>query len=131
MANKEVAEGEVVQLKYDSNGLLPAVVQEAASGEILMVAYINNDAWKETLSSGFATFWSRSRNELWKKGETSGNMMRIAEVLVDCDQDCVIFKVVKTEGGACHTKNTSGNYRNSCFYRKVDTQSQKLLFIEK
>lgn len=130
MSKKELEEGQEIKLKYDSQGLLPAIVQDHTSGEILMLAYVNEEAFEETLNSGFATFWSRSRSELWKKGETSGNMMKIVDILIDCDQDCLIFKVEKTEGGACHTRNSSGSYRNSCFYRKIDISHKKLLFGE-
>lgn len=130
MGNKELSEGIKVELKFDNSGLLPAIVQESATGDILMLAYVNNEAFEETLASGYATFWSRSRSELWKKGETSGNMMKIQDILVDCDQDCLIFKVEKTEGGACHTINKMGNYRNSCFYRKIERQGKKLLFLD-
>lgn len=130
MGDKGRETGTGIDLKYDSDGLLPAIVQEASTGTVLMLAYVNEEAYAETIKSGFATFWSRSRNELWKKGETSGNMMKIAEILVDCDQDCLIFKVEKTEGGACHTKNAQGIYRNSCFYRKIEPTGEKLLFLE-
>jgi phosphoribosyl-AMP cyclohydrolase len=130
MNKKQLEELNEVKLQYNELGLLPAIVQEASSGTILMMAYINEQAFNETLKSGLATFWSRSRNQLWKKGEISGNMMKISEILVDCDQDCVIFIVEKTSGGACHTSNKKGDFRNSCFYRKVDIQNKKLLFIE-
>ena len=130
MSKKHLEEKKEINLQYNEQGLLPAIVQEVSSGNILMLAYINEEALIETINSGYATFWSRSRNELWKKGETSGNQMKIIDLLVDCDQDCVIFQVEKTKGGACHTSNKTGDYRNSCFYRKVDIQSKKLLFIE-
>jgi len=94
-------------------GLLPAIVQDAETSEVLMLAYINEEAWKETLYTGEAHYWSRSRNELWHKGATSGNVQKIREILVDCDNDTVIFKVKQVGGAACHT-----GYR-SCFFRKV------------
>ena len=130
MSNKNVEEQKDICLQYDNKGLLPAIVQEQTTGEILMLAYINEEAYLETITSGYATFWSRSRKEIWKKGETSGNRMKIIELLVDCDQDCVIFKVEKTKGGACHTNNRKGNYRNTCFYRRVDVKNNNLLFLE-
>lgn len=120
----------ILSLRFDENGLLPAIVQEAETLQILMMAYINREAFQETMQSGFATFWSRSRKELWKKGETSGNRMQVVEVRVDCDQDCVIYLVTRTQGGACHTKNVSGQYRKSCFYRKVNADDTKLLLLE-
>lgn len=130
MNKKKLEEQSEMELQFGESGLLPAIVQEAKSGNILMLAYINKEALTESLNSGYATFWSRSRNELWKKGETSGNRMKIIDLLIDCDQDCIIYRVEKTKGGACHTSNKDGNYRNSCFYRKVDIQNKKLLFIE-
>ena len=130
MNKKDIEELDQLNLRFDKAGLLPAVVQEAGSGEILMLAYVNQEAFAETIKSGYATFWSRSRNELWKKGEISGNRMKITDVLVDCDQDCLIYQVEKTNGGACHTHNKEGEYRNSCFYRKVDIQNKNLLFLE-
>lgn len=105
----------MIQLAFAKNaqGMLPAIVQDAASGEVLMLAYINQLAWEKTLETGKAHFWSRSRNSLWLKGETSGHVQLIKEILVDCDQDTVIYKVEQLGGAACHT-----GYR-SCFYRKV------------
>lgn len=97
----------------DSNGLLPAIVQDYQTGEVLMLAYINRLAWEKTLATGQAHYWSRSRNSLWLKGETSGHVQLIKDIFVDCDQDTVVFKVEQLGGAACHT-----GYR-SCFYRKV------------
>jgi len=99
------------QFKWDSAGLIPAVVQDA-QGTVLMVAYMNREALAETLSTSFGTFYSRSRQQLWRKGESSGNRQRVLEVRVDCDLDCIVLKVEQT-GGACHT----GYY--SCFYRTI------------
>ena len=97
----------------DTNGLIPAVVQDYLTGEVLMLAYINKLAWEKTLETGKAHYWSRSRNSLWLKGETSGHVQIIKDIFVDCDQDTVVFKVEQLGGAACHT-----GYR-SCFYRKV------------
>ncbi len=96
------------------DGLLPAVVQDYATGEVLMLAYINEESWKLTLSTGKATYWTRSRQKLWVKGESSGNVQLIREILVDCDQDTVVFKVEQIGGAACHL-----GYR-SCFFRRVN-----------
>jgi len=96
-----------------AGGLLPAIVQDYQTGEVLMLAYINQLAWEKTLQTGKAHYWSRSRSSLWLKGETSGHVQLIKEILVDCDQDTVVFKVEQLGGAACHT-----GYR-SCFYRKV------------
>lgn len=98
----------------DASGLLPAIVQDHRTGEVLMLAYINQLAWQKTLETGKAHYWSRSRNSLWLKGETSGHVQLIKEILVDCDQDTVVYKVEQLGGAACHT-----GYR-SCFYRKVN-----------
>lgn len=97
-----------------TGGLIPAIVQDYETGEVLMLAYINKEAWEATLSTGKATYFSRSRQTLWIKGETSGNMQVIREIRIDCDDDTVIFKVEQIGGAACHK-----GYR-SCFYKKVE-----------
>ena len=94
-------------------GILPAIVQDDETGEVLMLAYMNRDAWLKTLETGKATFWSRSRNTLWLKGETSGHFQLVREVRMDCDDDTILLKVHQLGGAACHT-----GYR-SCFYRKL------------
>ena len=100
--------------KYDANGLITAIAQDAESHKILMVAHMNAEALALTLSTGIAHYWSRSRASLWKKGETSGNFQRIIEVRIDCDQDVILMKVaVEGDGNACHTG------RESCFYRQI------------
>jgi phosphoribosyl-AMP cyclohydrolase len=100
-------------------GLLPVVVQEAASGEVLMLGYANRPALEKTLATGAATFWSTSRGELWTKGETSGNRLRVMEIRIDCDQDALLYRVQREGGGVCHTTNSAGEARRSCFYRTV------------
>jgi phosphoribosyl-AMP cyclohydrolase len=100
-------------------GLLPVIVQELPSNEVLMLGYVNQDALNETIKTGYATFWSTSRQELWTKGKTSGDFLIIKEILVDCDQDSLIYKVTRLGQGACHTKNSAGKTRTSCFYRKL------------
>ena len=100
-------------LKFDANGLLSAIAQDAQTGEVLMLAHMNRAAFDRTRESGEAHFWSRSRQALWKKGESSGNVLTVLEMRVDCDQDAVLLKVEAT-GPACHTG------RRSCFYRVVD-----------
>lgn len=102
--------------KFDEQGLLSAVVQDAASGEILMFAFMDERALAATRATGMAHFYSRSRRSLWKKGETSGNTLEIEEILVDCDQDALILKV-RPAGPACHTG------ARSCFFRKLDGNS--------
>lgn len=105
------------QLKYDDKGLIPAVVQEYNSGKVLMLAYMNKDSLKKTLGTGIAHYWSRSREELWKKGETSGHYQYVKSIDVDCDGDALLLKVVQ-KGVACHT----GNY--TCFFRALLERSQ-------
>lgn len=98
--------------RYDAAGLITAVVSDAASGDVLMVAHMNADALAATLATGEAVFWSRSRQALWKKGETSGNILTVVEARVDCDQDSVWLRV-RPAGPACHTGAAS------CFYRRI------------
>jgi phosphoribosyl-AMP cyclohydrolase len=110
----EVENGTRFQPKFDADGLIPAVVSHAATGEVLMLAWMNADALAHTIATGTAHFWSRARGRLWKKGEESGNVLRVAELRTDCDQDSVWLKVdIEGAGVACHTG------RRSCFYRSV------------
>jgi phosphoribosyl-AMP cyclohydrolase len=106
--------GDDMELDFEkSGGLVPAIAQDAATGEVLMMAYVNAESWQATLATGIAHYWSRSRNKLWKKGESSGNVQEVREIRVDCDSDCVLFKVNQIGGAACHTGH------RSCFYRVV------------
>lgn len=100
-------------MKYDDNGLVPAIVQDVDNGEVLMLAYMNREALERTLTTGRTWFWSRSRQEYWCKGETSGNRQYVREVRYDCDLDAVLVKVEQV-GPACHTGE------RSCFYRAFD-----------
>jgi len=99
-------------MKFDDKGLLPAIVQDAQNGEVLMLAYMNEEALEKTLSTGQAWFYSRSRRELWHKGATSGNYLNVEKVFVDCDEDTVLLQV-NASGPACHTGN------RSCFFREM------------
>ncbi len=99
------------------DGLLPAIVQDHQTNEILMLAYINKQAWEKTLETGQAHYWSRSRNKLWLKGETSGHVQKIHQILVDCDDDTVVYKVEQLGGAACHTGH------RSCFFRQLQGDS--------
>ncbi|MBQ0748800.1 MAG: phosphoribosyl-AMP cyclohydrolase [Roseovarius sp.] len=99
-------------LKYDANGLIPAIAQEAETGEVLMMAWMNADAVARTLETGRVTYWSRSRQAFWIKGETSGHVQELVEMRVDCDRDCLLVQV-RQSGPACHTN------RRSCFYTAV------------
>ncbi len=102
------------ELAWGEDGLLPAIVQDQASGEVLMVAWMNAEALRETIRLGEAVFWSRSRRRLWHKGESSGHVQKVREVRTDCDRDVILLKVEQVGGIACHTG------RASCFFRRLD-----------
>jgi phosphoribosyl-AMP cyclohydrolase len=130
MNQNPIEEGLDMLVQFDKRGgLVPGIVQDYSSGEILMLAYINREAFDETLKSGYATFWSTSRNELWKKGETSGDYLAVQEVLVDCDQDTLVFKVKMLGNGVCHTKMNDGEPRRTDFYRRLNDENY-LEFLE-
>lgn len=112
-ANSDIEEGTAFSPKFDKDGLVTAVVTDVASGDLLMVAHMNADALNRTVESGEAWYFSRSRKQLWRKGESSGHVQRVKEMRVDCDQDAVWLKVEQAGAGACHTG------RKSCFYRAV------------
>jgi len=101
------------EIKYDKNGLVPAVIQDCRNGQVLMVAYMNRDSLKATIETGKTHFWSRSRQKFWMKGESSGHTQEVREIYADCDADCILIKADQ-KVAACHT-----GYR-SCFYRKLD-----------
>lgn len=111
-------------LNFDQKGLIPAIIQDCKTGEILMVAYMNKKALAKSLETKNTHFWSRSRRKIWLKGETSGHLQKIRQVFFDCDSDALIFKVEQI-GGACHS-----GYR-SCFYRKIDLKKEKILTVGK
>jgi phosphoribosyl-AMP cyclohydrolase len=113
-ATEEIERGLIFQPKFDAEGLIPATVTDSKSGEVLMFAWMNAEALALTIEQGIAHFWSRSRGRLWRKGEESGNVLRITEVRTDCDQDAIWLKAeVQGAGVACHTG------ARSCFYRIV------------
>jgi phosphoribosyl-AMP cyclohydrolase len=101
-------------LKYDEKGLIPAIVQDAENGEVLMLAYMNEASFGMTLESGYTHFWSRSRQEFWKKGATSGDVQEVKDIYYDCDADTLLIKVKQHGRGACHPGE------RTCFYRKVE-----------
>ena len=112
----------MIQLDFaKGGGLLPAIAQDWKTGDVLMLAYINEEAWNETLKTGNATYWTRSRQKLWRKGEESGNVQKVKEIYVDCDADTVIFKVEQIGGAACHE-----GY-HSCFFRKYENGELKVV----
>jgi phosphoribosyl-AMP cyclohydrolase len=121
--SKQIEQGLDFAPKFDATGLIPAIAQDAETGQVLMVAYMNREALDHTLATGRATYYSRSRGKLWKKGEQSGHAQTVKQVLVDCDQDCLILKVA-VDAGQCHV-----GYQ-SCFYRALKPNSQtELEFI--
>lgn len=110
--SSDLAEFTVPELKYDANGLIPAIVQDDASDEILMLGYMNEQSVRMTLEKRLVTFWSRSRQEFWTKGETSGNVLELVGIRKDCDVDALLVRAVP-HGPTCHTGN------RSCFYREL------------
>lgn len=122
----DIEEGVTFQPKFDAAGLVTCVATDAASGDVLMVAHMNDEALRKTIETGQAWYYSRSRKALWRKGESSGHVQRVVEMRMDCDQDAVWIRVEQAGGGACHTG------RRSCFYRAVtnDTGSAKLVFVD-
>lgn len=104
----------MIKLEFEkSGGLIPAIAQDNDTGEVLMLAYMNEESWRLTLETGIVHYWSRSRGKLWKKGESSGNMQEVKEIRIDCDSDCVLLKVQQIGDAACHT-----GYK-SCFHNLV------------
>lgn len=111
----------MIELDFEkTGGLLPAICQDAETGDVLMLAFMNREAWENTIKTGKATYWSRSRNELWVKGLTSGNVQMVKEIRVDCDNDTILLKVDQIGGAACHK-----GYR-SCFYKIVENDEVKI-----
>ena len=132
MNTSELEETTQLKLQFDKrNGLLPVAVQETSSGQILMLASVNEEAFAYSIKNKIAAFYSTSRNALWVKGETSGNYLQLDKVLVDCDQDALVFKVTLKNGGVCHTLNEQGKNRKACFYRSLNMDAHTLNFLEK
>ena len=114
-------------LSYEN--IIPVIIQENKTLHVLLLAYVNEEALNQSINTGIATFWSTSRNELWIKGDTSGQYLDIVDIRVNCEQNSLLFLVNVREKGACHTKNKMGTYRYSCYYRSL--KNGKLEFIEK
>ncbi len=133
---KDLEEGNAVQLDFTKlqkvarTGLpvLPVVVQDADSREVLVVAYSNQEALDHSLKTGIATFWSTSRNELWIKGATSGDTLQIVDIRVNCEQNSLLYLVRMVGGGVCHTRDAEGRTRRTCYYRSL--KEGKLGFVE-
>lgn len=121
---KAIEEGLDFSPKFDADGLIPAVAMDAATREPLMLAYMNAESLRLTLEKGEAVYWSRSRQELWHKGATSGHVQKVREIRTDCDQDALILYVEQIGAGACHTG------RSACFYRRVGISDGALVFLE-
>lgn len=111
------------EVRFDDQGLIPAISQDAVSGQILMVAWMNRESLMETARTGRAVFWSRSRKRLWRKGEESGHVQQVLELRLDCDSDVILMKVEQLGGIACHTG------RASCFYRRLDTTGETSAWV--
>lgn len=101
------------ELKYDTHGLIPAIIQDADNNEVLMMAYMNSDSLQKTIETGHTHFWSRSRQQYWMKGESSGHVQEIRQILIDCDRDTILIKVTQKGAGACHTGH------RSCFFTDI------------
>jgi phosphoribosyl-AMP cyclohydrolase len=122
-SKKEIEEGLAASLKFDGDGLIPVIAQDAKTGEVLMLAYMNHEALSATLEKGEAVYWSRSRQELWHKGATSGQIQKVVDLRVDCDQDALLVRVEQQGGACCHTG------RRNCFYRSVEGDGSLRLLV--
>jgi len=127
---KEYTEELLLDFGQDGNDLIPVVTQDFTTKEVLILAFANREAFDETIKSGYATYFSRSRKELWKKGMTSGDMLRIEEIRINCEQNSLLYLVTPVGKGACHARKPDGMPYCSCYYRKITT-SGKLQIIEK
>ena len=127
MESKELEEGSELKLDFGKlrkvaecgEAVMPAVAQDARTGEVLIVGYANRRALEEARTSGMATFWSTSRGELWIKGKSSGDFLRIEEIRVNCEQNSLLYRVIPQGKGACHTKTSRGEARSGCYYRRL------------
>ena len=117
---KEYTKELLIDFGEDGQNLLPVVTQDYITKEVLILAFVNKEAFDETRRSGYATYWSRSRNELWKKGLTSGDMLKIEEIRINCEQNSLLYLVTPQGKGACHAKKEDGLPYSSCYYRKIN-----------
>ena len=122
---KEYTEELLIDFGPDGKKLVPVVTQDFNTKEVLILSFVNKEAFDETRRSRYATYWSRSRNELWKKGLTSGDLLRIEEIRINCEQNSLLFLVTSEGKGACHARNEEGMPFSSCYYRRI-TDSDKL-----
>lgn len=130
MGKEYIEESNQLMLQFSKRGgIAPVIVQEMETRQVLMLGWINQIALQQSIETRLATFWSTSRNELWVKGKTSGNYMSIEKILIDCDQDAVLYLVNLKGKGICHTLRKDGTNRKACFYREIDLDSNELKFI--
>jgi phosphoribosyl-AMP cyclohydrolase len=129
LTKQELESGSEFAPRFNSDGLIAAIVADAGNGDVLMFAYMNEEALRLTIETGEAHFWSRSRNRLWRKGETSGNVLTVREIRIDCDQDCILLIAdIAGDAAACHTGS------RSCFYRRIEIGKEQmagLAFIDR
>ena len=121
--SKEYTTELLIDFGEDGQKLLPVVTQDYTTKEVLILSFVNKEAFDETRRSGYATYWSRSRNELWKKGLTSGDMLKIDEIRINCEQNSLLYLVTPMGKGACHAKKENGLPYSSCYYRKINTDN--------
>jgi phosphoribosyl-AMP cyclohydrolase len=129
LTKEQLESGSEFAPRFNRDGLIAAIVADAGSGDVLMFAYMNEEALRLTIETGEANFWSRSRNRLWRKGETSGNVLTVREIRIDCDQDCILLIAdIAGDAAACHTGS------RSCFYRRIEIGKEQmagLAFIDR
>lgn len=128
--SKEYTNELLLDFGEDGQKLVPVVTQDFNTKEVLILAFANKEAFEKTRKSGYATYWSRSRQELWKKGMTSGDMLKVEDILINCEQNSLVYMVTPMGKGACHAKKEDGNPYKSCYYRRIN-QDDTLEIIEK
>ncbi len=128
--SKEYTEELLIDFAKDGQKLLPVVTQDSTTKDVLILAFVNKKAFDETVKSGYATYWSRSRQELWKKGLTSGDMLKVDDILINCEQNSFVYLVTPQGKGACHAKKDNGDPHISCYYRSI-IDGSRLKFNEK
>jgi len=121
---KEYTDDLLIDFGQDGEKLLPVVTQDYNTKEVLILSFVNQAAFEETRRSGYATYWSRSRNELWKKGLTSGDLLRINEIRINCEQNSLLYLVTPEGKGACHAKNHDGMPFSTCYYRRINNNDK-------
>ena len=128
--SKEYITELMIDFGEDGQKLLPVVTQDYTTKEVLILAFVNKEAFEETRRSGYATYWSRSRNELWKKGLTSGDMLKIIDIYINCEQNSLLYMVSPEGKGACHAKKENGMPYSSCYYRKINNDNTLEIIIK-